>query len=168
LTLKFFYFGPGDDGCAEPFSTFNKLKYLSLYCCKVWNARVLSISSITLVNLTISYGYYLSYKLSAPCLRNFAFTGSPNQKLYGSHLFCVKHLYINALMVSFDVTTTEEDSLVLLNWLLEFTNIKSLTMSSSTLEVLRLHFYFVFKMLSWVASFFIYLYISSQIYDYWS
>ncbi|AES69186.1 cytochrome C biogenesis protein ccsA, putative [Medicago truncatula] len=101
------------------------------------NAQVLCISSFTLVNLTIyCYSYYLSYKLSALSICNFAFTGSPNRKLYGSHLSCVKHLYINTNMVSSG--RTEKDSLVLLNWLLEFANITSLTISYSTLQVLSL------------------------------
>jgi len=143
LTLKSFYFALGDDGSVEPFSTFNKLNTLSIHYCKVTNAQVLCISSFTLVNLTIyCYSYYLSYKLSAPSLCNFAFTGSPNRKLYGSHLSCVKHLYIDANMVSSG--KTEKDSLVLLNWLLEFANMTSLTISYSTLQVLRLHFYFWF------------------------
>ncbi|CAK8564956.1 unnamed protein product [Lathyrus sativus] len=152
LSLAGFCFGPGagNDGCAdcaEPFSAFNKLNTLTILSCRVLKARNLSISSTSLVNLTMS-GYYLNIDdqfqlhLCAPSLRNFAFTGTPNQKLCLSHPCSLQHLYIDSTDISANftvegsVTMVEEDSTLLLSWLQELPSIKSLTVSSNTLQVL--------------------------------
>lgn len=149
LSLAGFYFGvgDGDDGCAEPFSGFNKLNTLTILSCRVVKARCLCISSTTLANLIMS-GYYLindcqfKLHLCAPSLCNFAFTGTPNQKLRVSHGCSLQHLYIDATDISLNSsvvnshTLVEEDSEALLSWLQELANIKSLTVSSNTLQVL--------------------------------
>ena len=137
LTLKGFYFRSDNNGCAEPFSALNKLNTLIIRQCRVLDAQILCISNTTLVNLTM-HGYYLynyrcKLKLSAPCLSNFAFTGTPNQKLCVSHPCSITHLYLDVE----DIVPVEEDFATLLSWLLELANIKSLTVSSNTLQVLR-------------------------------
>ncbi|AES68932.2 putative F-box domain, leucine-rich repeat domain, L domain-containing protein [Medicago truncatula] len=137
LTLTGFYFRSDNNGCAEPFSSLNKLNTLIIRNLRFLKGQSLCISSTTLVNLTI-YGYYLynKYKskimLSAPYLSTFAFTGTPNQTLCVSHPCSITHLYIDVE----DISWVEEDSATLLSWLLELANIKSLTVSSNTLQVL--------------------------------
>jgi hypothetical protein len=135
LTLKYFILssGSGHDGCStgEPFSGFKKLNTLIIQCCHVLNADTLSISSTTLVNLTLSGPILFEYKLSTPSLCNFVLTGFPNDILFESDISSVKHVYIDALIGP----RAEKDSLLLLSWLLQFANITSLTLSSSTLQV---------------------------------
>ncbi|XP_003598684.3 F-box/LRR-repeat protein At4g14096 [Medicago truncatula] len=137
LTLNSFYFRSDNNGCAKPFSALKKLNTLIIRQCPVLKAQILCISNTTLVNLTI-YGYYLynNYKskimLSAPYLSTFAFTGTPNQTLCVSHPCSITHLYIDVE----DIRWVEEDSATLFSWLLELANIKSLTVSSNTLQVL--------------------------------
>ncbi|RHN65832.1 putative F-box domain, leucine-rich repeat domain, L domain-containing protein [Medicago truncatula] len=141
LTLISFYFLSGDDGCAEPFSTLNKLNTLIIRHCKVVDAQTLCISSTTLVNFTmVGYNYYYYYKeihkleLSTPRLSMFAFTGTPDLKLCVSHPCSITHLCIHAEDI---IGFVKEDSAVLLiSWLQELANIKSLTVSSNTLQVL--------------------------------
>jgi len=145
-----------NNGCVEPFSSLNKLNTLIIQKCRFRKTQYLCISSTTLANLTI-YGYYLDKKykykimLSAPCLSTFAFTGTPNLKLCVSHPCSITHLYIDVE----DIGWVEEDSATLLSWLLELANIKSLTVSSNTLQVLRLiYLHFVLRLRA-----FLFLYI---------
>jgi hypothetical protein len=149
LTLKYFILssGSGHDGCStgEPFSGFKKLNTLIIQCCHVLNADTLSISSTTLVNLTLSGPVLYEYKLSTPSLCNFVLTGFPtNDILFESDISSVKHVYIDALIGP--SCTAEKDSLFLLSWLLQFANITSLTLSSSTLQVFSLSilYYIIF------------------------
>jgi hypothetical protein len=146
LSVYNFYFRAGDDGCVDPFSAFKKLNTLIINNCTVVNAQTLCISSTMLVNLTI-FGYYRhdSYNLSTPSLLDFSFIGIPNQKLCGSHLSSVKRLYIDFDHIKFN-DTVEEDSSVLF-WLLDFTNITSLKVSNSTLQVLTLFLKFLLELL---------------------
>jgi hypothetical protein len=144
LTLKYVYLssGSGHDGCStgEPFSGFKKLNTLIIQCCHVLNADTLSISSTTLVNLTLSGPVLYEYKLSTPSLCNFVLTGFPtNDILFESDISSVKHVYIDALIGP----RAEKDSLLLLSWLLQFANITSLTLSSSTLQVFSLSIYYI-------------------------
>jgi len=138
LSLKGFYFRSGDNGCAEPFSALRKLSNLIIRHFRVLDAQTLCISNTTLVNFTMET--YYDYKdickleLSTPSLTNFAFTGTPNPILSVSHPCSITHLYVNAEDI---VIFVKENSAVLLSWLLEFANIKSLTVSSNTLQVLR-------------------------------
>ncbi|CAJ2645374.1 unnamed protein product [Trifolium pratense] len=131
---NFYFYSSDDDGCVEPFSVLNKLDTLIIEHCRVLTPQILCISSTTLVNLNMQgYQYNYKFQLSTPSLRNFAFGGSPNQKLCVSHPYSIKHLHI-------DVTDTRnnvrDDAAFLLSWLHELDNIESLTVSSNTLQVL--------------------------------
>ncbi|XP_045824242.1 F-box/FBD/LRR-repeat protein At5g53840-like [Trifolium pratense] len=146
LSLKYFTFCGTNDGCVEPFSAFNKLNTLIIDRCEVFGAKkYLRISSAKLVNLTIhmygcdskkysktSFGIELYY---APSLHAFAFTGGECiQELSGSEsvLSSIKHLNIH-LPYCWNL---RENSLILLNWLVQLANIESLIISSKTLKVL--------------------------------
>ncbi|XP_045822435.1 putative F-box/FBD/LRR-repeat protein At1g78760 [Trifolium pratense] len=137
LSLLCFVFRSGNDGRAEPFSALKKLNILSIRFCKVLDVDNLSISSATLTNLTIQTKQgrnYSKIELSTPNLSTFAYGGTPFEKICGSHLCSVKHVNIDAYM---RVNNAEPPS-NLLSWLKEFTEIKSLTVTSTTLEVLSL------------------------------
>ncbi|KAK2445414.1 F-box/FBD/LRR-repeat protein [Trifolium repens] len=69
------------------------------------------------------------------CLGTFAFIGKPYQKVSGSGLSYVKHVDINAEILSMDMQPPR----FLLSWLLELVNTKSLTVTASTLQVLFLN-----------------------------
>ncbi|XP_024634399.1 putative FBD-associated F-box protein At5g22720 [Medicago truncatula] len=122
--------------CAEPFSALSKLNTLIIRQFRVLDAQTLCISNTTLVNFTMET--YYDYKdirkleLFTPSLTNFSFTGTPNLILSVSHPCSITHLYVNAEDI---VGFVKEDSAVLLSWLLELANIKSLTVSSNTLQV---------------------------------
>ncbi|GAU10010.1 hypothetical protein TSUD_120090 [Trifolium subterraneum] len=138
LTLHSFTFSIGDNGRVEPFSTFKLLNSLILYDCEVPDTQKLCISSATLTNLTIqSYhilGNYREIELSTPSLCTFVYTGYPFPKLTGNHLCSVKHVNIDAdTNLKYSVPTS-----VLLNWFTELTHIRSLIVSSTTLQVLSL------------------------------
>jgi len=77
---------------------------------------------------------YYKIELSTPSLSTFAFIGTPfHNKLLpcGSHLCSIKHVYIDADMC----VNYEMDSTVILSWLMELTDIESLAISSTTLQV---------------------------------
>lgn len=139
LSLQSFTFLVADDGRAEPFSALKKLNSLIIDKCEVLDAQNLCISSTSLVNLTIITSYrarkaYFGIELSTPSLCTLNFSGLPLQELCrnNGNLSTVKH-------VSIDVDYwlhTADTPLVLLNWLIELANIKSLTVTSTTLKVL--------------------------------
>jgi hypothetical protein len=151
LTLRTFYFCAGDDGCAEPFSAFKKLDTLLIEDCLLLDAQILCISSTTLVNLTVyydcGYTYFDSYKckLSTPSLCNLNYTGILIQTLCRSDLCSLKHVCIDVYHPN--NSPYKEYYPFVLNLLQELANIKSLTVSSTTLQV----FFF---------SCFVYLFIS--------
>ncbi|PNX85191.1 F-box/LRR-repeat protein, partial [Trifolium pratense] len=140
LALRSFYFCAGDDGCAEPFSAFNKLDTLLIEDCQLLDAQILCISSTTLINLTVNYeiGYnYLdSYKckLSTPSLCNLNYTGVLIHNLCRSDLCSLKDVCIDVFNPY--CSPYKEYYPFVLNLLLELANIKSLTVSSTTLQVL--------------------------------
>ncbi|RHN56277.1 putative F-box domain, leucine-rich repeat domain, L domain-containing protein [Medicago truncatula] len=141
LCLHLFAFSVNNDGCAEPFSIFNKLNTLVIDKCEVEDSQNLWISSATLVKLTIVTRDYppddcIEIELSTPNLCTFTFIGSPFHKLYGSktNLASIKHVDIDVNLMA----SSAEYSSFLLNWLIQLTNIKSLTLSSPTLQVLFL------------------------------
>jgi hypothetical protein len=70
----------------------------------------------------------LSYVLKVLVL---FFTGKPYQKLFGRSLANVKHLTIDARVLSLQM----EPPQLLLNWLLEFAYTKSLTVTASNLQI---------------------------------
>ncbi|KAI5386285.1 F-box protein At4g22280 [Lathyrus oleraceus] len=134
LHLGNFAFCASDDGRIDPFSVFSKLNGLIIDNCMVKDSEILCISSETLVSLTMrthSFNYYL-IKLSAPSLSSFAFTGTPYQMFCGSGLSSIKQVNIDAEMLA----NYWKPPFILLSWLLELANIKSLTVSASTLQVL--------------------------------
>jgi hypothetical protein len=141
LTLRSFYFCPGYDGgydgCAEPFSVLNKLNTLVIEDCLLLDAQILCISSTTLVNLTVrERGIYYDRryicKLFTPSLCNLNYLKTLNQKLCLTHVCSFKHVYID---IKKHTRIFKEDYQLLLNLFQELANIKSLTVSSRTLEV---------------------------------
>ncbi|XP_057449122.1 F-box protein At4g22280-like [Lotus japonicus] len=138
LHLGCFTFSGGINRRAEPFSAFKKLHSLIIDNCSIKDAQTFCISSTTLVDVTIIhtlYGDFKEVELSAPSLHRLDFTGStPRQRLCGSSLSSVKELSIDVDMRAY----APEPPLILLSWLEELTNIKSLTVSTSTLQVLFL------------------------------
>ncbi|TKY74422.1 putative F-box/FBD/LRR-repeat protein [Spatholobus suberectus] len=137
LHLQHFTFCKSDDDVAEPFSACNRLSDLTIDYCTVKEARILCISSATLVSLTMrsdqSEDFY-KIALSTPNLSALAFTGAPYQQLLWSNVSSLERVNIDAETWS----TSLESPLILLNWLLELANVKSLTVSASTLQVLFL------------------------------
>ncbi|CAJ2678307.1 unnamed protein product [Trifolium pratense] len=134
LHLGNFAFCAGDDGRVEPFSAFNKLNSLIIDNCTVKDAQILFISSQTLFSLTMrnhSFDVY-QIELSAPSLCIFSFMGTPYQKFCGSGLSSVKQVNIDAEMLA----NYSVPPLALLSWLSGLVNVKSLTVSASTLQVL--------------------------------
>jgi len=111
----------------------NSLKSLIIHCRVAQN---LFISNATLVYLRIKTFSHHSCKieLSTPSLYSFDFEGNPIPKLGGSNnnLSSIKHVKVDVAIRSY----IEKYPLVLLNWLAELSLIESLTISSSTLEVL--------------------------------
>jgi hypothetical protein len=134
LNLGNFDFCASDNNSrAEPFSVFNRLNTLVLRQCGMRDTLTLCISSATLVNFSMhshSYEFY-EIELCTPNLGTFAFIGKPYQKVSGSGLSYVKHVDINAEILSMDMQPPR----FLLSWLLELVNTKSLTVTASTLQV---------------------------------
>ncbi|XP_058733929.1 F-box protein At4g22280-like [Vicia villosa] len=136
LHLGNFAFSASEDGRIDPFSAFNKLNDLTIDNCSVRNSEILCISSETLVSLTMRNHSFNSYqiKLSAPSLCSFAFTGTPYQMFRGSSLSSIKDVNIDAEMLA----NYGAPPFILRSWLLKLANVKSLTVSASTLQVLSL------------------------------
>lgn len=133
LHLVNFDFCANDDGIvAEPFSVLTKLNSLIIENCNLSGAaKILCISSKTLTNLTVLHRcHYYQVHFSSPSLRTFAFTGTPFETICGRNISSIEH-------VNFDIHwKCEKYSFILLSWLVDLTNIKSLTVSTSTLQVL--------------------------------
>ncbi|KAK2437202.1 hypothetical protein QL285_022122 [Trifolium repens] len=116
---------------------------------KVKDAQILSISSETLVNLVIEDpleklnlaiqtdypSNFAEIKLSTPNLNTFSFTGELIQKICRSGLSSVKQVSIDD---SQEDDASVEHGLVIFNWLLDFANVESLTVTSTTLQILSL------------------------------
>ncbi|XP_058722154.1 F-box protein At1g60400-like [Vicia villosa] len=137
LELENFTFSVGDKDCAEPFSTFNRLNRLLISHCNVENWGTLCISSATLVNFTMyndSDDYY-KIELCTPSLCTFSFRGVPYHDISWSNISSLKHVDIDAEVFPY---TCYGPPLFLFNWLSEFANIKSLTVTATTLQVLSL------------------------------
>ncbi|KAL1310200.1 hypothetical protein AAHE18_17G230900 [Arachis hypogaea] len=125
LHLQHFTFcanGGGASDRAEPFSACERLSDLVIDHCTVRDAKVLYISNSTLIVLsTRSSGV-------------FVFTGIPYQQICGSHVPSLEDVDIDAEIGRI----RWESPLILFSWLLELANVKSLTVSASTLQVLFL------------------------------
>lgn len=138
LSLRWFSFRGNNSGRAEPFSRFKKLNTLILENCQVVDAPKFCISSTTLTNLTIQsndgLGDFCGIELTTPSLCTFTFTGNPLEILFGSRLSSIEHasIDVNVAWIS------EKFPSVLLSWLIEFSAIKSLVVSSTTLQVLSM------------------------------
>ncbi|KAK2437205.1 F-box/LRR-repeat protein [Trifolium repens] len=149
LNLTNFVFCGAESGCVEPFFAFTKLNSLVINSCKVKDAQILSISSDTLVNLAIKdpleiinlatqtdySSNFAEIKLSTPNLNTFNFTGDLIQKICRSGLSSVKQVNIDH---SLQDDASVEHGLVIFNWLLDFANVESLTVTSTTLQILYL------------------------------
>jgi len=138
LSLHRFIFCVGDDGRVNPFSTLKKLNTLVITDCIVLDYLKLCIVSATLVNLTIRTGFSKSemkFQLSTPNLCTFVYCGhGPLQKLCESNinLSSIENVNLNVEMW----VTYIESPLFLLNWLVELANIKSFSVTSTTLKVI--------------------------------
>jgi hypothetical protein len=144
LDLTHFTFCGDENGCAEPFSAFTKLKSLVLRFYKVKDAKILRISSETLVSLALHCYYYSSsnfatIELSTPSLSTFTFPKSLDQKICGSGLSSVKQVNINGP----DFAVSAKHALVILSWLQDLVNVESLTVTSVTLQVLVIFSIFI-------------------------
>jgi hypothetical protein len=164
LNISYFAFCGGESGCVEPFFALTKLNSLVICGCEVKDAQILSISSETLANLTIKRPLkninsamqnnspnFAEIKLSTPNLYTFNFTGDLIQKICRSGLSSIKQVKIDD---SRQDDNTVEHGLVLFSWLLDFANVESLTVTSTTLQVcchvFRLYFYFLPKLLFYI------------------
>jgi len=160
LDLTNFAFCGGESGCAEPFSVFTMLNSLALSSCKVKDAQILTISSDTLANLAIhspleeinvdihdNSSNMPKIELSTPSLYTFTYSGSLIQEICGSGLSSVKQVHIDD---SREFSASVRHGLLVFNWLLDFANVESLALSSTTLQVpchiFSLYYYFL-KML---------------------
>jgi hypothetical protein len=144
LDLTHFTFCGDENGCAEPFSAFTKLKSLVLCFYKVKDAKILRISSETLVNLALHCYYYSSsnfakIELSTPSLGTFTFPKNLDQKICGSGLSSLKQVNINAP----DFAVSAKHAFVILSWLQDLVNVESLTVTSVTLQVLVIFSIFI-------------------------
>lgn len=129
LVLENFAFCGGENGCAEPFSTFTKLNSLILRSCEVKDAQILSISSETLVKLAL-LDNFAKIELSVPSLCTFTFTGDLIQKICGSSLSSIKQVNIDH-----EISPSVNNALALLSCLQDLANVELLTVNSTTLEV---------------------------------
>ncbi|XP_058782803.1 putative F-box/LRR-repeat protein At5g02930 isoform X3 [Vicia villosa] len=99
----------------------------------------LFISSATLVNFTMhaesDEDNQYKIDLCTPSLCTFAFRGIPYQEISWSNISSLKHVDIDAQLFPY---TCSGPPLFLFNWLSEFGNIKSLTVTTNTLQSLTL------------------------------
>jgi hypothetical protein len=144
LDLTYFTFYGGENGCAEPFSAFTKLNSLVIRHCKVKDARILSISSETLVDLTMlnnSSDFDKIVLSLPPNLSVFTFIGVHVLKICGNGLSSVKQVTI----VAHDYEASVKYPSILLSWLQGLANVESLRVTSTTLQVpchvFKLYFY---------------------------
>ncbi|RHN55572.1 putative F-box domain, leucine-rich repeat domain, L domain-containing protein [Medicago truncatula] len=136
LNLKEFIFSCGENNCAEPFFGFTKLNSLVIDCCSIWDAKTLKISSETLVNLTMHKNifYIDKIELSTSSLCTFTYTDCFIPRICGTGLASVKQFYVVVTMGQY----LEKPGMVLRSWLLDLANVTSLTISSTTLQILSL------------------------------
>ncbi|XP_057450975.1 F-box/LRR-repeat protein At4g14103-like [Lotus japonicus] len=135
--VNFTFCSSGSDSArADPFLLFNRLESLIMDRCDLKDAQILCISSKTLVNLTLRYPllYIYTIELSAPCLYRFTCTYFPSQFFCGSGLPSVKEVNIDAKLF----LDEREPPLILLTWLQDLVNVRLLTVTTSTLQVLFL------------------------------
>ncbi|XP_004501665.1 F-box protein At4g22280-like [Cicer arietinum] len=137
LDLQNFAFCAGDNGYAEPFLALNRLKQLAISSCTVRDARILRVSSGTLFKLTLHNHSedFFTIELRTPSLCTFTFTGTPFQFFSKGSFSSVKHVDIDANLFSRYI----EPPVFLLSWLRQLSNIKSLIVSATTLQIIALY-----------------------------
>jgi len=131
LDIMNFTFCGDENGWAEPFLAFPRLNSLIIHSCQIRAAKILEISSETLANLAMldnSFDF-AELELFAPSLCTF--TGKPLLQICRSGLSSVKHATIYARMYS----KWEDCPRTLFSWILYLFNVKSLTISATTLQV---------------------------------
>ncbi|XP_058744689.1 uncharacterized protein LOC131617417 [Vicia villosa] len=139
LAINRFSFRSGDDGYANPFFAFKSLNTLVILYCEVFDKKNLSISSVSLINLSILPSIECPYKfeLSTPNLRRFYFMGPPLQKLCGRNSNCnlssVKHVKID-----FPFWACVKSPSILFSWLHDLALMESFTICFKTLQILDL------------------------------
>ncbi|XP_061361640.1 putative F-box/FBD/LRR-repeat protein At4g13965 [Gastrolobium bilobum] len=133
-SLRLQHFTFGDSELVEPFSSCIKLKTLVIHTCVIKDTQILCISNATLVKLTIDS--YQAYKivLSTPNLCSFAFSGVPIQHISSSNISSIKQ--VNIAVDPWAVLCHSRSGFILFSWLQLFANVRSLTLYSSTLQVL--------------------------------
>jgi hypothetical protein len=158
LDLTYFTFYGGENGCVEPFSAFTKLNSLVIRHCTVKDARILSISSETLVDLTMlnnSSDFDKIVLSLPPSLSVFTFTGVHVLKICGNGLSSVKQVTI----VAHDYEASVKYPSILLSWLQGLANVESLKVTSTTLQVpchvFKLYFYFLISYSSFLFTLFL-------------
>jgi hypothetical protein len=146
LDLTNFIFCGGENECADPFSAFTKLNNLVIRHCIVKDAQILNISNELLVNLALHDNslHFAKIELSAPDLRTLTLIGDIIQKTCGSSLSSIKELNIDAT----DLLYSEVDPLILLSWLQDLSNLESLKVTSTTLQVPLSCFKYLFLLIS--------------------
>jgi len=122
-------------GGLKLFLAYPRLKSLEIAHFEILGEENLFISSTTLVRLTIELCFKpkndRKIELFTPSLCAFAFIGTPFQILCGSPLSFVKHIEIDADLW----WNYAEAPSILLRWFLEFVDVRSLIVSSNTLQV---------------------------------
>ncbi|XP_058721833.1 uncharacterized protein LOC131593374 [Vicia villosa] len=138
LELENLTFYGGDNGCAEPFSAFSKLKSLLISECFVKDAGTFCISSASLVNFTMHIesdnDEYYKIVLCTPSLCTFVFRGYSYQDISWSNISSLEHVHIDVELFP----NSCRPPFFLIKWLSEFANIKSLTVTAATLQALSL------------------------------
>ncbi|XP_058781235.1 F-box protein At4g22280-like [Vicia villosa] len=147
LHVHNFAFCVGDHGYADPFSALNRLNTLVISCCTLLGTMMFWVSSTTLVHLTMHNNspQYFEIKLCTPSLCTFAFTGTLMQYFSDNSFSLVKHVDIDADLflyhwnpVLFQCCLVQAHSF-LLRSLLDFTDVTSLTVSTTTLQAISLY-----------------------------
>lgn len=106
--------------------------------CATTHAKLLAISSLSLINLSIDNNLSLSYiEISAPCLSSLTLAGNPVKILRGSSLAFVKELNFGT-----NKFPVHRSSSTLLSLLQELPNTESFTITASALRVAQLFQYF--------------------------
>nr|KYP45183.1 F-box/LRR-repeat protein 13 [Cajanus cajan] len=133
LHLEYFTFTACDNDLAEPFSSCYMLSSLVMGHCSLHNdAKRLSISNSKLSSLTIlsSFeGRVRDTSLSTPNLVSLTIMGYSNQQLSSTcNLSFLEEVNIHVVR--------NTDFVTIISWLQMFANVKTMTLSSSTLEIL--------------------------------
>ncbi|XP_058783194.1 putative F-box/LRR-repeat protein At5g02700 [Vicia villosa] len=145
LHIHNFSFCIADHDYADPFSALSRLNTLVISSCTLVGTMMLWVSSTT-VNLTVHNNSpkYFDIKLCTPSLCTYAFTGTPMPYFSANSFSSVKHVDIDAELfldyrdpILFRCCLVQVP-LILHHWLLQFSDVTSLTVSATTLQVISL------------------------------